>query len=85
MSETSRIAADRLFSRVMATWSTPRGRMWAFALSVCAASVCGCAEPAIGVRVVFPSEQTFLVSSVATIDVYDGEGSGERESHRARG
>lgn len=36
-----------------------------------------CAKPAVAVRLVFPSEETFLVSSVATIDVYDGSGSGE--------
>jgi hypothetical protein len=50
---------------------------WATVVVGAAAVTGGCADPALGVRLVFPSEQTFLVSSVATIDVYDGEGKGE--------
>lgn len=47
------------------------------ACAVACALVCACQKPAVGVRLVFPSEETFLLSSVATIDVYDGSGSGE--------
>ena len=46
----------------------PLGALW----------LAACAEPSVGVRVVFPSEETFLLSSVATIDVYDGEGTGDK-------
>jgi hypothetical protein len=35
-----------------------------------------CQEPSIGVRLRFPSEQTFLITNTVTIDVYDGEGTG---------
>jgi hypothetical protein len=67
----------------MASWRTDSSRRattrGARALAMWAACACTCAcdEPAIGVRVVFPSEETFLVSTVATIDVYDGEGTGD--------
>jgi hypothetical protein len=37
----------------------------------------GCAEPAVGVRLLFPSEETFLVTNTVTVDVYDGEGTGD--------
>lgn len=35
-----------------------------------------CAEPVVGVRLLFPSETTFLITNTITVDVYDGEGSG---------
>jgi hypothetical protein len=38
----------------------------------------GCAKPTVAVRLVFPSEETFLLSSVATIDIYDGSGTGDK-------
>jgi hypothetical protein len=41
-------------------------------------SVLGCGEPAVGVRLVFPSEEAFLQTAVARIDVYDGTGSGAK-------
>lgn len=39
-----------------------------------------CADPAIGVRLLFPSVETFLLSSVASVEVYDGEGTGEKSA-----
>lgn len=49
-------------------------------LAPCAAFALGgaCSQPSVGVRLVFPSEQTFLASALARIDVYDGGGSGEK-------
>jgi hypothetical protein len=41
-------------------------------------SLGACADAAIGVRLVFPSERAFLASALARIDVYDGEGAGDR-------
>ena len=41
-----------------------------------AAVLGACADPAVGVRLVFPSERAFLVTANARIDVYDGEGTG---------
>jgi hypothetical protein len=38
----------------------------------------GCAQPAVGVRIVFPSELAFLHAAVARVDVYDGSDAGER-------
>ncbi len=38
----------------------------------------GCDRPTVAVRLVFPSEQTFLASALARLDVYDGGGTGER-------
>jgi hypothetical protein len=35
-----------------------------------------CDQPALGVRLVFPSERAFLASALARVDVYDGGGSG---------
>lgn len=37
-----------------------------------------CREPTVGVRLRFPSEETFLVTNTVTVDVYDGEGAGEQ-------
>lgn len=37
-----------------------------------------CKQPNVGVRLVFPSEQTFLATALARVDVYDGGGSGEK-------
>jgi hypothetical protein len=45
-------------------------------LAVCGGVSGACADPAVGVRLIFPSERAFLVSANARIDVYDGEGSG---------
>jgi hypothetical protein len=47
------------------------------ALLLCCA-LAGCQQPTVGVRLVFPSEQTFLASALARIDVYDGTDTGER-------
>jgi hypothetical protein len=43
---------------------------------VAAAALAGCADPQVGVRLVFPSERSFLVTANARIDVYDGDGAG---------
>jgi hypothetical protein len=52
-------------------------RLFGVLLFACVgASLGGCADPAVGVRLVFPSERAFLASSNARIDVYDGEGTG---------
>lgn len=63
----------------MARWLTDGWRRAGpCAVGAAALALSACADPAIGVRVVFPSEETFLVSSVATIDIYDGEGTGDK-------
>lgn len=41
-------------------------------------ALAACSEPTVAVKVVFPSEETFLHAAVARIDVYDGSGTGER-------
>lgn len=41
-------------------------------------ALAGCAKPTVGVRLEFPSEQTFLASALARVDVYDGGDTGER-------
>jgi hypothetical protein len=46
-------------------WLLPLATLWG-----------GCADPSVGVRLVFPSERAFLVTANARIDVYDGEGTG---------
>jgi hypothetical protein len=42
----------------------------------CAAA--GCQSPEVGYSLRFPSEETFLLSSTATVDVYDGSGTGDQ-------
>ncbi|HEY4222564.1 MAG TPA: hypothetical protein VGO62_14515 [Myxococcota bacterium] len=37
---------------------------------------CACSQPVVGVRLQFPSEETFLITNTVTVDVYDGSGSG---------
>ena len=37
----------------------------------------GCQQANVGVRLIFPSEQTFLASALARIDVYDGGDTGK--------
>lgn len=52
-----------------------------FSVSAVAAAVlalAGCREPTVGVRLRFPSEATFLLTNTITVDVYDGEGTGEQ-------
>lgn len=41
--------------------------------------LCGsaCNQPVVGVRLRFPSEQTFLITNTVTVDVYDGSGEGK--------
>ncbi|MCC7072117.1 MAG: hypothetical protein IT383_12385 [Deltaproteobacteria bacterium] len=39
--------------------------------------VLGCQNEAVGVRLVFPSERTFLLAETVSLSVYDGEGNGE--------
>lgn len=48
------------------------------ALLLLTCAVAGCQQPTVGVRLVFPSEQTFLASALARVDVYDGTDTGER-------
>ena len=48
------------------------------ALSALFFSTLACSEPVVGVRLRFPSVQTFLVTNTITVDVYDGEGSAEK-------
>jgi len=38
----------------------------------------GCNQPVVGVRLTFPSEQTFLITNTVTVDVYDGAGAGDK-------
>ena len=38
----------------------------------------GCSVPVVGVRLKFPSQETFLVTNTVTIDVYDGTGAGAK-------
>lgn len=45
---------------------------------VALATLGGCREPSVGVRVVFPSERAFLHTAVARVDVYDGSEGGDR-------
>jgi hypothetical protein len=37
-----------------------------------------CQQPTVGVRLVFPSEETFLASALARVDVFDGSESGAK-------
>lgn len=37
----------------------------------------GCDNEAVGVRLRFPSERTFLLTNTVSLSVYDGEGAGE--------
>lgn len=37
----------------------------------------GCESEAVGVRLRFPSERTFLLTNAVSLSVYDGEGTGE--------
>lgn len=39
--------------------------------------VLGCQSEAVGVRLLFPSERTFLLAETVSLSVYDGEGTGE--------
>lgn len=47
------------------------------ALLCCLALLAACEPPTVPYRLRFPSEETFLLSSTARVDVYDGTGSGE--------
>jgi hypothetical protein len=42
-----------------------------------AAPLLACEPPSVVYRLRFPSEETFLLSSTVTVDVYDGSGEGE--------
>jgi hypothetical protein len=55
-----------------------RSRVSACAAVALAAVLGGCTDPAVGVRLVFPSELTFLATANARVDVYDGSEQGER-------
>lgn len=39
--------------------------------------VLGCQGEAVGVRLLFPSERTFLLAETVSLSVYDGEGTGD--------
>ena len=46
-------------------------------LLAASAASSACNQPTVGVRLKFPSQETFLVTNTVTIDVYDGGGTGE--------
>lgn len=47
------------------------------ALGMALLPVLGCQNEAVGVRLRFPSERTFLLTNTVSLSVYDGEGTGE--------
>jgi hypothetical protein len=49
----------------------------AIIVGVLLGGIAGCREPTVGVRLVFPAEEAFLLSNTISVDVYDGGGSGE--------
>jgi len=60
------------------TTGAPRRLQALGALLTVVAATSACQEPSVGVRLRFPSQETFLVTSTVTVDIYDGEGVGEQ-------
>ncbi len=70
--------------------AAPRGRPARRAPALlCGAALCaaglsaaglgaGCSQPVVGIRLRFPSQQTFLITNTVTVDVYDGDGQGDK-------